>query len=216
MLLFAVIPRHAVAEFTQEKLEIFNADLNRINQLRSLANPEARELDVVNAEKNIEFFEDLREQLSSEDYKSIVAEINSVNENNAQMIEDHYLANIESSKKMQLSSNDAGLLKELISASNQKMNTGVDLLYKANPINKTEVGSVSETRQPSMTDVAVQAIKLDSSAEVQNSNILADVSADEEVFYDWKTNQNPTERDSLFDRVSKAYRRNFNKLRIKK
>lgn len=211
----------AYADLSERMLQRLDRDYVRIDQLEKAANPKAKSLEDLVAEKNSAFLEKIKSRVSENEMKAVAQEITQVKVVNAINIEKDYFDKLESTENFELSDDKNQLLEDLLISSDAKMQKDVNFgqlakisTEKINPeiesLPKNEMG----TRPKTFSGAESKFKSSRPPGKMSEEEIaLKKTQSDALVFSKMSKNKfQPTERDSIFKKISKAYNRNLERI----
>lgn len=213
-LLIMIFPGISNALLNEAMLKKFNADYIKVSKLKDSTNPELKTVEELIEEKNEAFFKSLEKKVSATDLEIIKADINNTQKEDAINIEKQYLQKIQPTQEVsRLSEEQSQTLSDLVATSKMFLHKNVTL--EKNP-SKKQLSSALKASPASVKDKKQLSTTIPSSqqnAETEEERKIK-LSQREALSFSKKkpSTFKSNEEDSLFEKVSKAYSRNLEKV----
>jgi hypothetical protein len=213
------------AEINEQMLEKLNEDYDRVSRARDAANPLRKDIDQMIEEKNQAFLKSIEKTLPKKEFETIGKKISKDLNKNADQIDRDYQEKLTANSLLNINKKKQDDITNIINKAESHLinNFTLDEKTKTADINK-EHSSVDILANKNEKDGSEKENVQPDVAEINNTNNLTDKLTSERIeirqqqtealMFSKKeiTKLQPTEEDTLFTKVSKAYKRNLRKI----
>lgn len=211
------------AELNEQMLEKLNEDYDRVSQARDAANPLRKDIDQLIEEKNQAFLKSVEKTLPKKEFEIIGKKISKDLNKNADQIDRDYQEKLTANSLLNINKKKQDDIINIINKAESQLIKNFILDEKTKIAEIKKEHSSEDSVESEKDGAEKENIQLDV-AEINNTNNLTEKLTSERIeirqqqtealMFSKKeiTKLQPTEEDTLFTKVSKAYKRNLRKI----